>query len=378
MKTIHKTSVGLESGFFRAEVIQLFERVQRQDQRHSLKVRDIAKTRIHNTRAQYKHLANTNMDTLFRSEEYSLAIEDSLLGQCTESHHLELEVHEHYHHWGEFLCDYESFRVLERNQNSLSPNSTIYPPRKEEYYQAELIDEVRDDQRQYLTPFTNHLLSLADSILLTNLCTLVKDQKWFEILFDLDRSNRGCHFIMFFLHGKYRYLVSTACIQAYKNKEEWLYLSNYFCRDEWRWNDFSKALEVLRRESNLNFNEYPKNFNDIVSKYFPSDFSACEIIRLTISGNRCNKLLLLYLSQVNLSRLLSLRFRFSFIITENKQMLNLYNSSPNMSYINIGDLADGKSIVFKGVIDLIKINEDLESINFKDFKSRTLRYKERV
>ncbi len=347
--------------------------VEEHNKHASIKTRDIARTRILTARTRYSWLANANLNDLFESDEYQIVIKESLPGQSKESFDLEKEIHRQYQHWGNFLCDYESYKVLKRSKETTSVNIPIALPSNEKSYHAELLDEVRDDHHLYLTPFSDQALLLSDAVLLTNLCTLVKVQKWFEILFDLDRSNQGRHFTMFFKHDSYRYLVSTACVQATCNKDEWLYFSSYFCNENWEWDNYNQALEALETSEDINLDREKANFDQIILKKLPYNFPACEVIRLTISGERKQRLYLLYTSLQKLSNLLRTRFRFAFSITDNEEMLRYYNSSPILSYTNISKLKVVDSIICKGILHLDEISQDLEDTTFREFTRRALR-----
>ncbi len=269
---------------------------------------------------------------------------------------------------------YERFLILQRNQ-TLSLTSCAAPPIDESCYQSEIIDRIETDQRLFLTLHSHIALTLSDAITLINLDVFVIEQKWYEMLFCLNLSQRGSHFILYHTkNSPYPLLVSTALIQHWHERETWLTFDPFFQGSGWR-SCFSADIGMNLYSTGI-FHPQIIQFTDYdsepaFSQCIKDTNAICEILRFSTSGSSHMRLFFLYVGQKYLMReLIKYGKAVSLTIIEQQALLYSYDALDSICYLKKScyDIVEG-AVTYQGFLLNSSLLGELTNCNYKKYKS---------
>ncbi|MGR5234441.1 acyl-homoserine-lactone synthase [Vibrio rotiferianus] len=371
LKLHHDSRVTKETAF------EAFIRLETHQGEHILK--EVCQQRISDAKTIDPSLGNSNLLTVVASKAYKIAcLSASWEDFPLELKSLESTVHDHYSSWLDFWCDFLIYKLRKRYQGFVgseqAPHYT-YLPRTDDYYKAELVN-ITDSDELFLTPYCNEPMTLADAIVMSNLQTLVRQEQWYEILFDLELSQNKTHFVLTApgIDSGHRYLISSARIQCGKVLSEWLFFSHYFNNSLWHFENSNELVQLLVQQkvtseataSNASLQHHLRH-------HALNKNAICEIIRLAISAPHSLGLYFLYLSQKRLSEVLDEnQFCTAFIITQNPAMLYFYQSMSQKSYTNLAFFSSGSEQINKGMWYLPNVRRDFETTDFRSYKTKVL------
>ncbi|QMV14030.1 acyl-homoserine-lactone synthase [Vibrio spartinae] len=324
----------------------------------------------------YPELAHGNLAALF---EHPRAIEHTLKSPIPAMipkfwHDVEIIAIEKFGNLLACWAAYERFLILQRNQ-PLSFASCPPPPADEYSYQSEIVDRIEIDHRLFLTLHSHIALTLSDAISLINLDIFIIEQKWYEMLFCLHLSQRGSHFILY--HTKntpYPLLVSTALIQHWQERENWLTFDPFFQGDGW-YSCLSNETKMHLYKTGLFYNSIMQHveleFESSFSECIKNTDAVCEVLRLTVSGSKNLRFFLLYLCQkLLMKQLVKYGKKLSFTIIEQPIMLNLYKALDRVCYLNRSycDINQENVLTYKGFWLNEELGNALSEYNYSEYK----------
>ncbi|MDF2154264.1 acyl-homoserine-lactone synthase [Vibrio sp. CAU 1672] len=320
----------------------------------------------------------TNISTITASDNYQRAIREPLANASKELNELEQQVHLHFSSWAEFWCEFLIYKLLKKyGVTQLQAGFTVGSlSLNDEDYQAELIDDIGTAADYFLTPYSPVPLTLSDAILISNLQTLVKEEKWYEMLFSIELSSREMHFIMYTpaTPSRHKLLLASAKIQPGTALTGWLYNEPFFNQTHWQELNNTHALKILKQHRLFaGLSVVNCSLEDYLRQPSPHAGQICEIIRLALTAPKPLRLYFVYLSQKQLAYLLEAQhFMVAFIVTQNPALLDFYTTLSSDSYIALSRLQLGDEIVYKGMWYLPSVREDFEFIRFRDYKTRLI------
>lgn len=287
----------------------------------------------------------------------------------------------------DFWCEYEIYRITAKylqpgEQTQQTHNALSYDER---HYQAALIDGVEHVQQHYYTLHCPQPLLLADAILLTNLSTFIKQHRWYEMLESLELSCKGTHFLLMTHchHQMIPTLVSTARIQTWSQRSQWLYFSAFFQSPAWT--PYLQPGFEQHLRTQLALNEHAildassiVALDSSLSESILDKGRICEILRLTTSGNTLQCAFIIYLAQKRLMSLLRARqFAVGFVVIEQPLMMRYYAqlTSGEYLYTAICNLQDTGNPTFKGLWLIDKLDQQLSATTYKEYKNSVFNQK---
>ncbi len=255
----------------------------------------------------------------------------------------------------------------------------------ESHYQSELIQNVETETQLYYTLYSVAPLVLADAILLCNLCTFIKEHKWYEMLYSLELSTQGTHFLLMTAshQSQIPILVSTARIQYWHQRSDWLYFSPFFQSNIWQPYLQPEFEQILRQNLQLEQNgrldcSSIAALDSSLSELILNKSRICEILRLTTSGNTIQCAFIIYLAQKHIMSLLhAQQFSLGFVVIEQPLMMYYYASLTNGEYLYTAasNLQDTGNSTFKGLWLIEKLNQQLRTTSYKEYKQRVFTQK---
>ncbi|OBU27042.1 acyl-homoserine-lactone synthase [Photobacterium kishitanii] len=286
-------------------------------------------------------------------------------------------------------AEYESYKILERVQqyDQIAALNKVYTCAPNEFI-SEIVMHIEKDERLFMTHHYNKPMLLSDAIVLTNIETFIKEQHWYEMLYYLNLSQKGQHFIM--LQGDENSLAiitSTALLQGWEKRDNWLTFDPFFQNNRWHVDINEKKLNMLRQTSifsdTFHFTQRPScvlEFELLLVKSLIDEKAICEILRLTVSGSSAKRQFFLYQSQKMLVQKLSEQGNtLAFTIIEQPSMILFYqalNSEGHIisPYINTSyqDVNSNGIITYKGLWLTKSLNELFQKNSFKDYKKKII------
>ena len=286
-------------------------------------------------------------------------------------------------------AEYESYKIISRVQqyqnNHMAALNNVHTCAPNEFI-SEIVMHIEKDERLFMTHHYNKPMLLSDAIVLTNIETFIKEQHWYEMLFYLELSQKGQHFVM--LQGDESGLAtitSTALIQGWELRDNWLTFDPFFQNSRWQVDVNEKKLNALRQtgvfSDALSFTFHPSSILEFESQLVDTliDYKAiCEVLRLTVSGPLAKRSFFLYQCQKMIAQALCERgYDIVFTIIEQPTMILFYNAlnqDPHLmpSYINTGyqDVNGNGCITYKGFWLTKCINEGFKKNSYKDYKKK--------
>ncbi|SHO57248.1 acyl-homoserine-lactone synthase [Vibrio quintilis] len=360
---------------------------------------DVADTRkflgnILNTRLQQLNKISPEISALNIANKLCLSEYDMLLSQpkqtlSKDALWVEMQALNLFDSFADFWCDFELYQVKKKYTHALTSSScgeNEFITYSEQDYNSQLIINIEGIKETYLTPYFEYPMSLSDAILLFNLSTSVKENRWYEMLFSLELSTKGSHFVLFIpikSEPQCSLIISTAKIQFWSKDTDWLYLSPFFVSDNWK-----LCSKVSSLQKNLNefipiYNRHLLKFNssaELDKKFIElihNKENICEVIRLTVCGSTKQKSFLLYLAQKRMISLLEdINITLGFVITGQPLIVNYYKSLEDNAYINISknNLNDTRnySYTYKGLWVINKLNRHFQESDYRTYKKKSI------
>ena len=195
----------------------------------------------------------------------------------------------------------------------------------------------------------------------------------------MELSRSGEHFILSTCteDSEHPILVSSALIQSWEKRHNWLSYQHFFQNSQWKLNLSHEGLDILNN-SGL-FSPYLNvKYKNVL--HFEQDFQEklngtrhlCEVLRLTVSGSVRQRVYFLYLAQKRLmAELVQRGYKFSLTIIEQPLMLRFYFRLQTKGYFNTSYqyINGADQATHKGVWNTSCLSKDFESIRFSQYKN---------
>lgn len=257
-------------------------------------------------------------------------------------------------------------------------------------YGYEVVDNIKDDHRLFSTCYSNIPMRLSLANVLINLETFVKQQHWYEMLYYLDVSANGEHFIMYQKQqgGYSPLLLSSALIQRWGQHNNWLTFEHFFQTENWTLTLSNEKIQTLEKSgvfsnaliSKINTTSIER-FDYSLLKTIKQKNAVCEIIRMAISGPRIKLNYILYLTLKYLTvKLADIGLEVAYTIVEQPSILNFYcsvndDSKKTLPYVSLceqkvegTDLTTYQGLVFTG-----PMSQTFKLCSFRDYNKRIIR-----
>lgn len=340
------------------------------------------------------HQSNGNLDSQYSSETMSMLINSTtLLGVPNFYHYIELKSQSLFGGLLQFWSEYKRYVMLLDSNFHLwdygsNGSSIIQKFELEHGYYAELILNIEKDERRFLTHFSSRELRLSNANTLLNLETFVKQQHWYEMLFELNLSAKGEHFILYQQNDDDSCtLIASAKIQRWNEKSNWLAFTPFFQSESWTVSlgDHNvNALEASgmfndRLDINLNLSA-PRDLDQSFAKSLKHGQDCCELIRMAISGptSKLNTVLFLTIKHIAIF-MENFGIKGVYVVTEQPALLyffqyvNLYSDMSDcyvpMAYQQINP---SSPYTYKGLILSDPMVKAIGECNYKQYYKQVL------
>ena len=298
--------------------------------------------------------------------------------------------------WTEF----EIFRTIQ-NSNQTCDNKRqkqTYPTAKviNEHYYYEIVSDTALDTRLFNTDFCAQPLLLSDAIVLINIATFIKEHKWYEMLKILNISAKGEHFILYQFNQESRYptIISSALIEPYYDKKNWLFFDDFFQSNRWNKVENAETIAQFFPDFSSSKNQQYDYFNEpscseLENAIFSSIVnkkSMCGVIRFTVNGPKMKMNYHMYLAQKGLANALYLSGRdMIFSIIEQPAMILFYQEmnsieSEHKPFVFTGsqDINNSGLITYKGVCLTKNASYVFNRYNFKEYNVKIIQRRKKL
>ncbi|SJN58675.1 Acyl-homoserine-lactone synthase LuxM [Vibrio ruber DSM 16370] len=336
---------------------------------------DLVNLRQKNILYSYPY-SDGDLASIFESSQAIKHILSTPMADCpTNWHSIEISAIELFGSLLAGWAEYERYLILQKNQalDSIELNIMSLSLDEKKYY-SEYVSNIEKDTRYFTTLHCSIPLPLADAISLINLDTFVIEQKWYEILFTLHLSQQGSHVLVFYHDKDFSpILVSTALIQHWHKRENWLSFDPFFKNPKWQNCLVKDSVKYLYQTGVFSEKIFDaKLYNDSIIEDNLSDTDAvCEILRLTVSGRHRFRIFLIFLCQKHLAKqLIAIGKKLSYTIIESPLMLDLYDFFGKECYLNHScyDINNSNIKTYKGFWNNQEINNKFKNINYEEYK----------
>jgi len=325
------------------------------------------------------HLAQGNLERLFCCQESSIYIATHALKPPLDG--LRQIEEQAIALFGNLLCcwaEYEKFLITHQAQAPYCSTTSL--SKDENRYHSEIVSAIEHDSRLFHTLHHHEALRLSEAIRLINLDIFIIEQKWYEMLFCLDLSSRGCHFILTTnAESGSPLLVSSALIQDWSQRKNWLSFDGFFDTPNWQpctqQHDGQSLLATGVFNQQILGEIQCENEQDF-ARYLKEPDAICEVLRLTVSGTKAMRFALLYLCQKHLmKRLVESGKKLTFTIIEQPLMLDFYYSLDTVCYVNrtCRDINQTGVITYKGFWLNEALHHAFEQCTFSRYKTQILK-----
>lgn len=329
-------------------------------------------------------LSDKNIATKLMSPYYFSSLRLPLNIGTSEWHQIEQAALFLFDDWAQAWCGYKIWKIRKAydllTSSDKNLNKTSLSRNESDYFDSVIYDIESHEQRYYTLHSENALL-LPDAIVLINLSTFVCQHKWYEMLYEIDQSTKGTHFILAtHIEGEDTALiVSSAKINHHTEVDQWLYFSPFFQSDSWRLLATNHAVKQLSNHRLLNNSDITTEssalFENSLWQKITHCEKCCEVIRLTVSGNSSQMIFFLYLAQKRLmEQLFSLRYKVAFVVIEQPLMIQYYLSLGDtvFSRLSTNHVSNSEFATYKGLWFIKSLNQELAQTNFANYKRRTI------
>lgn len=334
-----------------------------------------------------------NLHQIFTSDVAKWVLHSSQLeGKPQEFHYIEKLADAYFGNILALWAEYEQFSIVSKyllqESADKSFTSTLITNKDESTYGSEIVEDIKVDARLFMTHYADVALHLKDAIALINLEVFVKDQHWYEMLFCLDLSKQGKHFILYHQSSEspHPYLISTALIQSWGRRQNWLSFDAFFQHSKWQLCLPDHAHSVFKKvgifsEDLVLDTKSVADFEMSLSRQLIRTESVCEVLRLTVSGTQEQRMYHLYLGQKMLMReLVKNGFSLAFTIIELPAMLHFYQSleSPAYMHSSYQDINKNGLVTYKGfwLPDLLR--DKFNQNSFRDYNKKIIKQRRRL
>ncbi len=324
-------------------------------------------------------LIQANLRTIYKSKEYAqLVSQGGTATSCASkkvNQALEKVAIKHFGSLSRLWAHIE-LEVIGNRQvgvSPLTPGITFY----DEEYSGQLVDCVETSPLIVSSPHREGLYSLSDALCIANIDLFVLEQSWYELLPLIDLSAIGCHFILLHTPNAHSHpcLASSAMITSGTKQEEWLSHTPFFQHSNWRCLFNEQSIRALNRTdafSQLTARAHTlEQFDTECLAKIESKFAICEILRLTVAGQKRQRLYLLYLAQKKMAQCLkNAGFQCAYTIIENPWLLNFYSKLRGHAYVNLASyIIEGEANpTYRGMWLVEAFNFQYSSIDFLQYK----------
>ncbi|CAH0527009.1 acyl-homoserine-lactone synthase [Vibrio hippocampi] len=242
--------------------------------------------------------------------------------------------------WAEYLVFSIHYRAKNMDEAVAEYNESIVD--SDDHYHSEVVDDISLDERRFLTCFSNQLLSLSDANVLINIETFIKREGWYEMLYDMEISARGEHFILYQKVAETMLICSSVNIRRWGNKQTWLAFSPFFQSAKWSMKLDENKLRSLEffgllgsgSSNDLSMDSIDKFDRSLIQSISNQD-AMCEVIRLAIAApaRKLNQLLF-EMTKALMIALDQLGFQAVYIITE-QPAIRYFFESVNNAYADV-------------------------------------------
>ncbi|MEH0741688.1 hypothetical protein H4F05_09170 [Vibrio cholerae] len=247
----------------------------------------------------------------------------------------------------------------------------------ERSYQHRVVAEIGDESEKYWTLHHPAPMVLSDAIQLINLSTLVREQHWYEMLPLMALSRSGAHFLLLYRHSptSIPLLLSTARICHHIERQHWLFYSEFFQSRQWHRDGLDCALTHLNKmgltkKAKAGDVHSVECYEQQLWQSLHHPHRCCEIIRMTVSGSRKQRLFFLYLAQKRLIAWLdSQQYQLGFVVIEQPLMIDYYKSLPSGCFIPsaLRVLSKDGLPTYKGLWSIKELNQAFQQASFADY-----------
>lgn len=291
--------------------------------------------------------------------------------------------------WAEFKAHQINEQAKQRLQRHNEQWAVPDGERSEqERYRYEVVEDIRHDERLFMTSHSPYPMTLSQANVLINLETFVKQQHWYEMLYYLNISASGEHFILFQEQGENPpLLLSSALIQRYAHHDNWLTFDPFFQTDNWTLTLSNEKIDTLeksgifsKRLKNKINTESIEKFDYSLLRAVTHKSAVCEIIRMAISGPRekLNHVLYLTLKYLTL-KLADIGLEVAYTIVEQPSILGFYQSINNDSkhflpYVALCQqkVAGTTLTTYQGIVFTGPMSQAFEKNSFRDYNKRII------
>ncbi|MGD8115735.1 acyl-homoserine-lactone synthase [Vibrio sp. TRT 29B02] len=330
-------------------------------------------------------LQDKNIATKLMSPFYYAELKRPLSIGTKEWHQIEQDALFLFDDWAQAWCGYKIWK-LKKGYHSLNDSALDQRQRNLSHNEADYFDSVIDcieqHKKHYYTLHCQHALTLPDAIVLINLSTFVWQHKWYEMLYEINQSSCGTHFILAtqVADSDSALIVASAKINHHTQAEQWLYFSPFFQTDSWQLLATKKTVDQLSEHGLVDNQDIPRHssahFENSLWQKIVSHQQCCEIIRLTVSGNQSQMIFYLYLAQKRLmEQLFSLRYKIAFVVIEQPLMIQYYLSLGEtvFSQLSTSHVSSSEFATYKGLWFIQPLNQELARASYKSYKKLTIR-----
>jgi len=334
---------------------------------------------------QDRSLDYKNIATKLQSPNYFTNVNYPLKNEPPQWHDLERKALTLFNDWAQAWCAFNVWKITKKYRNQASSLQLQSLPKfsqTEEDFADSVIEDIEKHTELYYTLHSHYAMELPDAIMLINLATFVWEQQWFEMLYEIDVSSQGTHFILAQLAPNLSFpiIVSSAKINHHRNIENWLYFSPFFQTSCWK---LLNQVEMQERLVNLDLlcsdieisDTSSTNFENALWQNISAQEKCCEVVRLTVSGSQNQKIFFLYLSQKRLmAQLERHRFEVAFVVIEQPLMIQYYQSLTNGAYLKMSycHVSDSGFATYKGLWFIKPLSQALSECSYRKYKVSTI------
>ncbi|ELB2804602.1 MULTISPECIES: acyl-homoserine-lactone synthase [Vibrio] len=347
----------------------------------------VALYRIKLLKSLFPKHASKSLSALFELMDYRDLVQQYPTGFSKEIRLLEQLAADCYPHWMVFWCQCE----IEAIKQKYPSNEAAIPtplPFDDHSYTSVLIKDIADCDLEVMLPNHAALMPISEAITLSNLELFVQTEQWFEILPLLSLSQKGQHFALLLKSSSSPIMVSSALVQGWHQRNNWLSYSPQFSNEQWQFCFPNHGYSVLNQLGILECRALTHEhtligFDAQFQSHVKNTEAVCEVLRLTVGGNIQQKLYFLYLAQKTMmSELYKAGYKLGFTIIEQVFMLNFYQSIDLSAYFHSGyrDINGDGTKTYRGFWNLGMMVEAFQDIQFRDYKHcvRTKRMDKKV
>ncbi|MEZ8102538.1 acyl-homoserine-lactone synthase [Vibrio bivalvicida] len=345
----------------------------------------ILNARVTQVCEQDNSLRYKNIATKLQSPYYFVNVNYPLKDEPKQWHDFEQRALTLFDNWAQAWCAFNVWKITKKYYNqtcSLKLESAPTFTQNEENFADSIIKDIEKHTELYYTLHSQYAMELPDAVMLINLATFVWEQQWFEMLYEIEVSSHGTHFILAQLAPDLAFpiIVSSAKINRHQNALDWLYFSPFFQTACWtlinqaEMQDQLVNLDLLCSDVEIS-DTSSAEFENTLWQNIRAQEKCCEIVRLTVSGNQNQKIFFLYLSQKRLmAQLDKHHFQVAFVVIEQPLMIQYYQSLNNGAYLKMSycHVSESGFATYKGLWFIKPLSQALAECSYRHYKVSTI------